>query len=70
MGLDHSFLVFGAIYIEGFDQFFEVFDFEKFWSMNSPPALQLMRVLMVCLLKPILIGTKIEFFEILAIVTE
>ena len=38
--------------------------------MNSPPVPQLMRVLTVCLLEPILIGTKIEFFKTLAIVTE
>ena len=28
IGVDHSFLVFSAIYIKGLDQFFEVFDFE------------------------------------------
>ena len=43
---------------------------EKFWLMNSPPAPQSMRVLTFCLLEPISIRIKIEFFEILAIVTE
>ena len=39
--------------------------FAKFWSMNIPQAPQSMRVSMICLLKPILMGTKIEFFQIL-----
>jgi hypothetical protein len=38
--------------------------------MNRPPALLSIRVLTVCLLEPILMGTEIEFCEILAMVTE
>jgi hypothetical protein len=75
VGINHSLLVFRSIHIIGLYRFVQVVDFEVFGEVlineqSTSTAPLSMRVSMICLLKPILIRTEIEFQEMLAIVTE
>jgi hypothetical protein len=65
--------VFHSVHVVSLYRFVQIVDVKVFGKVlvnDRPPAPLSIRVLTFCLLKPILMGTEIEFHEILAMVTE
>jgi hypothetical protein len=73
VSIDCSSFVFRSVHIVSLCRFVQIVDVEVFGVIlvnEQTTSAAVDKDLTVCLLEPILIGTEIEFCEILAIVTE